>query len=162
MRSDSKGSSPRGARLPGCLVFSIVLLAACAANPPDTEGGSGGTSGGSGGTSGSASGGTKGSGGSTASGSGGSAAGTGGSSGGAATCTPGKVAPTAALVTAYDSVALNVPAPDGHQYYVQVNEWNSTAPQTVQVGGDFFFKVTVQQASVATTGAPTWCSWISK
>jgi len=134
------------------ILSSLVSLAACAASPSDSSGGSGGTSASSGGKSGS------GSGGSTASGSGGaSAAGTGGSSGASSTCTPGKVAPLDPLTMPFDSVPLNVPAPDGHQYYVQVNEWNSMAnmaPQKIEIGGDFFFKVTVQQGSVGTGGGP--------
>jgi len=129
---------------------SLVLLAACAASPSDPTGGSGGSPAASGGKSGSSSGG------STATGSGGaSATGSGGASGSSSTCTPGKVASMAALTMPFDSVPLNVPAPDGHQYYVQVNEWNSTAAQTVEVGGDFFFKVSVQQGSASTGGGPT-------
>lgn len=57
----------------------------------------------------------------------------------------------------FDSLALNVPSPDGHQYFLQVNEWNSAAnmaPQTMQIGGDFFFKMTVQQGMVPTNGGP--------
>ena len=151
-------SSPIAVRLCGLLIFS-VFLATCAANPSEPESGSGGATGSaSGGTSGSASGGSKGSGGSTASGSGGAtAAGSGGSSGGSNTCTPGKVAESTPLTMPFDSLALNVPSPDGHQYYVQVNEWNSAAnmaPQTVEIGGDFFFKVSVQMGSVPTNGGP--------
>ncbi len=41
------------------------------------------------------------------------------------------------------------------QYYLQVNEWNSTAPQTISYGGDTAFKVTEQQGKAATNGGPT-------
>lgn len=130
------------------LLSSFLSLAACAASPSDMTGGSGGTPAGSGGKSGSGSGGSTGSGGATT-------AGSGGTTGSSSMCTPGKVAAMAALTMPFDSVPLNVPAPDGHQYYVQVNEWNSTASQTVEIGGDFFFKVTVQQGSASTGGGPT-------
>ena len=134
--------------LTSLVLSSVVSLAACAASPSDPTTGSGGSSAASGGKSGSSSGGSTASGGATGTGSG-------GTSGSSSTCTPGKVAPMTALTMPFDSVPLNVPAPDGHQYYVQVNEWNSTASQTVEVGGDFFFKVSVQQGSASTSGGPT-------
>jgi hypothetical protein len=42
------------------------------------------------------------------------------------------------------------------QYMLQVNEWNSTAKQTLHAGGDnYYFKVTEQQAAVANNGGPS-------
>ncbi len=42
---------------------------------------------------------------------------------------------------------------DGQQYFLQVNEWGSEAPQTMAHGGDFFYRMTVQQADTGTMGA---------
>ena len=41
------------------------------------------------------------------------------------------------------------------EYMLQVNEWNSTAKQTIEVGGSYYYKVTEQQASVPTNGGPS-------
>lgn len=42
------------------------------------------------------------------------------------------------------------------QYTLQLNQWNSSEPQAMSYGGgDFYFKMTEQQASVATNGGPT-------
>jgi hypothetical protein len=38
---------------------------------------------------------------------------------------------------------------------MQVNEWNSEAPQIMAYGGDFFFKMTQQDGMAATNGGPT-------
>lgn len=130
---------------PRVLVISSLLVGACAAAPAG-EGGSGGMSS-SGGSSGS--GGNRGSGGTTATGSGGNGA-------TSATCTPGKV-PTGMLFSPYDAMPVDVGSPDGHEYYLQVNEWNSAAnmaAQTVAYGGSFFFKVTKQDGMVTTSGGP--------
>ncbi len=45
----------------------------------------------------------------------------------------------------------------GQQYFLQVNEWGSSATQTMAHGGDFFYRMIVQQADTGTmgTGAPT-------
>ena len=43
----------------------------------------------------------------------------------------------------------------GSDYFLQVNEWNASATQTMAYGGSFAFKMTTQMASVATNGGPT-------
>ncbi|HEY4186732.1 MAG TPA: hypothetical protein VGP07_16765 [Polyangia bacterium] len=72
------------------------------------------------------------------------------------TCTPGKVT-AGTLNSPFDYMAVNAAAPDGHQYYLQVNEWNSAANMATEVldyGGDYFFKMTRQDGSVPTNGGP--------
>jgi hypothetical protein len=127
-----------------------------------TAGGTGGAAGASGGASGAgaisgaagvSAGGTAG----TSGGAGTSSAGSSGSAGsaGAVTgdgCTPGTLTMTGELMGRYDTLK---PTIDGREYFMQVNEWNSTAPQVMAYGGDFFFKMTTQMASVPTTGGPT-------
>ncbi|MBN2191867.1 MAG: hypothetical protein JW751_03550 [Polyangiaceae bacterium] len=44
---------------------------------------------------------------------------------------------------------------DGQQYFLQVNEWGSSGAQTMAHGGDYFYRMAVQNASVASNGAPT-------
>lgn len=99
-----------------------------------------------------------GSGGATSPGTGGAggAGGTGGSAGGGpggvvTGCTPGKLPTSGVLQGRYGTLVTSVAA---HEYFLQVNEWNSTAPQTMAYGGDFFFKMTTQMASAPTTGGP--------
>jgi hypothetical protein len=61
------------------------------------------------------------------------------------------------LFSPYDAMPVDVGSPDGHEYYLQVNEWNSAAnmaAQTVAYGGSFFFKVTKQDGMVTTSGGP--------
>gem|GEM_PF-5294815 len=41
---------------------------------------------------------------------------------------------------------------DGKKYFMQVNEWGSSAAETMSFGGAYFFKMTTQQASSA--GSP--------
>jgi hypothetical protein len=45
----------------------------------------------------------------------------------------------------------------GQQYFLQVNEWGSSEAQTMAHGGDYFFRMTVQQADTGNQGqgAPT-------
>jgi hypothetical protein len=111
---------------------------------------------------------------------GGGAAGGGGQSGGAGTggalagCTPGKLDTTATCNTPEARTGVPGAAVDcvgeldgpwgsvyatiaGQQYFLQVNEWGSKSPQTMTHGGDYFFRMTVQQATTGTqgTGAPT-------
>ncbi len=120
-----------------------LAVGACAATPPDGNGtASGGSHASSGGSTGT--GGAKGSGGAT---------GTGGSGTSAGSCTPGKV-PAGTLFSPFDAMPVTTQAPDGREYFLQVNEWNNTAAQTMTYGGNFFFKMTRQDAKVATTGAP--------
>src|SRR5690606_587837 len=82
---------------------------------------------------------------------------TGGAMGGGVThttnrgCTPGVLSSTGQLQGQFGKVKVSV---DGLEYFIQVNEWNSTAPQTMSYGGDHFFKMIVQQAQVPTNGAP--------
>jgi len=145
-------------RLPAAVGLAAALAAGCASSPSDQNmvpPGSGGSASGTGGAN-AGSGGAKGAatGGST--GSGGSVSGSGGSASSAATCTPGKV-PSGTLFSPFDAQPVDVQAPDGHEYYLQVNEWNSAAKmaaQTMPYGGDFFFKLTKQDGSVSTMGGP--------
>jgi hypothetical protein len=95
---------------------------------------------------------------SPATGSGGASA-TGPSSGGAgstvdvsAGCAPGQLTMTGTLQGPYDTLE---PTIDGRQYFIQVNEWNATAPQTVDYGGAFVYKMVDQEAMVSTGGGPT-------
>jgi hypothetical protein len=121
-------------------------------------GGSTGTggdpTGGSTGTGGAATGGSSGSGGNAghagSSGTGGS--GTGGAAGGhsGTTCTPASLTMTGVLNGRYGSMLF-----DSDSYFMQVNEWNSSASQVMSYGGDYLFKMTTQMASTATNGGPT-------
>jgi hypothetical protein len=77
---------------------------------------------------------------------------TGGSAPLSAGCTPGSLATSGTLQGRFDS--LNIMA-GPQDYFMQVNEWNATATQTMDYGGSFFFKMTTQMASVATNGGPT-------
>jgi hypothetical protein len=111
-------------------------------------GGAAGASAGANGSGGAAGTGTAGS-----SGSGGAAAG--GSGGGAALnagCTPGQLATTGTLNGRYGTLPF---AAGGQNYFMQVNEWNSTATQTMAYGGNFFFQLTAQGGSTAVNGSPT-------
>jgi hypothetical protein len=67
-------------------------------------------------------------------------------------CTPGTLTSTGQLQGQFGKVKVSV---DGLEYFIQVNEWNSTAQQTMSYGGNHFFKMLVQQAQVPTNGAPT-------
>lgn len=69
-------------------------------------------------------------------------------------CTPGRVTVNTTLHGRWDKLKVTV---DGLQYYLQVNQWNeaSSGTQSMQVGGDFFFKMVAQAASVPTNGGPT-------
>jgi Glycosyl hydrolase family 12 len=118
--------------------------------------------GGSNGTGGSATGGNTGSGGAGAtagSGAGGSATGgaggsaTGGAGGGATVgtgCTPAALTTTGVLDGRYGSMLF-----DNNYYFMQVNEWNSSASQVMTYGGDFLFQMTTQMGSTAVNGSPT-------
>jgi hypothetical protein len=124
-----------------------------------TTGGSGGEMGGSGGaTGGGPTGGGAGASGAGAGGTAGAAGAGGGGAGGAGGgivgdgCTPGRMTMTGTLMGRYGSTK---PVVDGKEYFLQVNEWGASDPQVVAYGGDFFFKMTTQMASRATTGAPT-------
>ena len=114
-------------------------------------------SGGNAGVSGSAGKGGAASGGATSGGTSGSAgaAVTGGTGGtdviGENGCTPGRMTTLGELRGRYGTLA---PSIDGQQYFLQVNQWNSTESQIMAYGGDFFFKMTQQDASVPTTGGP--------
>jgi hypothetical protein len=127
--------------------------------------GSGGSAakGGNTGSGGAATGGNTGSGGNNAAGgntgSGGGAAGatgsggaaTGGAAGGASGgCTPASLTTTGVLNGRYGTMLF-----DNDYYFMQVNEWNSSASQVLSYGGDYLFKMTTQMASSATNGSPT-------
>lgn len=98
-------------------------------------------------------GGTSATGGTTATG-GSSSLGTGGTSAPATTgCTPGQITQTGTLLGRY---GLKHFTAAGRDYIMQVNEWNSTASQVMSYGGNYFFKMTTQQASSCPAG--TSCS----
>jgi Glycosyl hydrolase family 12 len=113
--------------------------------------GGAGTGTGAGGSAGAVSGGAGGSGGSALGGSAGDGAA--GSSGVVHTgCTPGTLSDSGALMSRFDSKKVMA---GGVEYFMQVNEWNTSAAQTMTYGGAFFFKMTEQGASTATNGGPT-------
>ena len=113
-----------------------------------TGGGTGSSSGGSGGTNA-----TGGSGGSPTGGSGSGGAATGGAGGTSPLsmgCTPTTLATTGTLKGQFGTMFF-----DNNYYFMQVNEWNSSASQVMTYGGDFFFKMTTQMGSTAVNGSPT-------
>jgi hypothetical protein len=133
------------------LALALTLGAACGSGDATGGTGGGGTGGrpGAAGTSGAA--GTTGSAGTTG------AAGTGGgNTGGAAPlssgCTPGTLTTSGTLAGRYGTASVMA---GGQSYFMQVNEWNATATQSMPYGGSFFFKMATQMASVATNGGPT-------
>jgi hypothetical protein len=107
-------------------------------------------------------------------GSAGAATGGDGTGGALAGCTPGKLDESATCNTPdartgepgaevdcvgeldgrYGSIYATI---GGQQYFLQVNEWGSSSPQTMAHGGDYFYRMIVQQADTGTngTGAPT-------
>ena len=138
----------------------LAALAASGAACSTNESGLGnvGTGGSAPGTGGSttAAGGQTGSGSGGTTGLGGSALGTGGSAGsgtGGATsagCTPVPLTMTGTLDGRYGTMFY-----DNNSYFMQVNEWNSSATQVMSYGGDYLFKMTTQMGSTATNGGPT-------
>ena len=66
-------------------------------------------------------------------------------------CTPGRMTTLGELRGRYGTLT---PSIGGQQYFLQVNQWNSMEPQIMAYGGDFFFKMTQQDASAPTTGGP--------
>jgi hypothetical protein len=66
-------------------------------------------------------------------------------------CTPGQLTQTGTLNGRYGTYNATI---GNKQYYLQVNEWGSSATQTMTYGGSSLFKITQQQASLASTGAP--------
>ena len=67
-------------------------------------------------------------------------------------CTPGRMTSIGELRGRYETLK---PTIDGQEYFLQVNQWNSMETQIMAYGGDYFFKMTQQDASVPTNGAPT-------
>jgi hypothetical protein len=67
-------------------------------------------------------------------------------------CTPAQLGTSGTLNGRFGTV--NVMA-GGRDYFMQVNEWNASATQTMPYGGSFVFQMTTQMASVATNGGPT-------
>jgi hypothetical protein len=155
------------------------LGGASAAGGGSSQGGAGGSAptgggetGGGAETGGSTAGGGAETGGSTAGG--GAETGGSGTGGALAGCTPGKLDATATCNTPEARTGVPGAAVDcvgeldgpwgsiyatiaGQQYFLQINEWGSKSPQTMAHGGDYFFRMTVQQATTGTngTGAPT-------
>lgn len=66
-------------------------------------------------------------------------------------CTPGQLTQTGTLSGRYGTYAATV---GDKGYFLQVNEWGASSKQSMSYGGDYFFKMTDQQASVSTSGAP--------
>jgi hypothetical protein len=125
----------------GCALVSGLAATGCAKDPEVGEP--------------SASGGTKGSGsGGTSAGTGGTSAGTGGTGDPGPLvmgCTPAPVGMQGALQGQYGSLKYTS---GGHEYFMQVNEWGSTSPQTMSYGGDYVFKMTTQMGMGSTSGSP--------
>ncbi|MBN1608122.1 MAG: hypothetical protein JW940_15930 [Polyangiaceae bacterium] len=67
-------------------------------------------------------------------------------------CTPGTISGSGQLLGPFGATRVKA---GGRQYFLQVNEWNSTAAQTIEYGGSFFFQVARQEASASTQGGPT-------
>lgn len=69
-------------------------------------------------------------------------------------CTPGEMTQSGTLNGRYGSAKLSA---GGLEYFLQVNQWNmeSSGAQSMQYGGDTFFKMVVQDAEVPTNGGPT-------
>jgi hypothetical protein len=151
-----------GFRLGSMLGVGVVWLAAVGCDSAESHYGeeTGGTaaSGGTSGVSGSASRGGAPTGGRLGGGTGGTAGssnvtgGTGGSDVGEHGCTPGRMPSLGELRGPYGTLK---PTIDGREYFLQVNEWNSTAPQVMAYGGDYFFKMTQQDGTASTSGGPT-------
>jgi hypothetical protein len=89
-------------------------------------------------------------GGSSAGGSGAGGAAPGGSGGASTGCSLDPLTTTGVLNGRYGSMLF-----DNNYYFMQVNEWNSSASQVMSYGGDYLFKMTTQMASTATNGGPT-------
>jgi len=71
---------------------------------------------------------------------------------GGAGCIPGQMTTSGQLVGRYGTLTTTVGA---REYFLQVNEWGASDPQSMAYGGDFFFKMTRQDASRATDMGPT-------
>jgi hypothetical protein len=69
-------------------------------------------------------------------------------------CEPGAMTETGQLSGRYGSRTVTV---NNQEYFLQVNQWNmdSNGTQIVDYGGDYYFKVSLQQAEVPTNGGPT-------
>ena len=68
-------------------------------------------------------------------------------------CTPGTLSDSGVLMSRFDSTKVTA---GGVEYFMQVNEWNTSAAQTMTYGGgNFFFQMTTQAASTMTNGGPT-------
>jgi hypothetical protein len=67
-------------------------------------------------------------------------------------CTPGTLSDSGVLKSRFDSTKVMA---GGVEYFMQVNEWNTSAAQVMTYGGAFFFKMTTQEASAMTNGGPT-------
>jgi hypothetical protein len=151
----------RWSRVVTTLVMGFVVVPGCdsaeSSFGEQSGGSSGATTAGRGGTSGNA--GTTTGGATTGGTAAGGAAGTspaGGSGGtnviGENGCTPARMTQIGELRGPYGTLA---PSIGGQQYFMQVNQWNSTAPQIMAYGGDYFFKMTQQDAVTSTSGPPT-------
>ena len=66
-------------------------------------------------------------------------------------CTPGQMTQTGTLNGRYENFNASV---GGKGYFIQVNEWGSTATQQLTYGGSSFFTMTQQAASLGVSGAP--------
>lgn len=139
----SHPSRPRLHRLP--LAAALVLLLACAKDPPEDREITGPSASGGRTSSGSGSGGMTG------------ATGSGGSGGitdpGPLVpgCTPAPLSSEGTLMGRYGTATVTA---GGHEYFMQVNEWNSMDPQTMSYGGPFVFKMTEQMGMGSTSGSP--------
>ena len=69
-----------------------------------------------------------------------------------ATCAPGPMPTSGTLQGRWGSLTATVA---GQEYFLQVNEWGASEPQTIEYGGDTIFRITQQEAEASTNGAPT-------
>ncbi len=67
-------------------------------------------------------------------------------------CTPVSMDVNGTLLGPYGTAKLCL---GNREYMLQINEWNSTDKQVLDFGNGYFYKMTTQQASVATNGGPT-------
>ena len=63
--------------------------------------------------------------------------------------------PSTSRARCADSTGTATVTAGGQEYFLQVNEWNSTSPQTMSYGGDAHFRMTQQDGSASTSGGPT-------
>ena len=66
-------------------------------------------------------------------------------------CIPGRMPETGSILGRFGTHLATV---ESKEYFIQMNEWGSSASQSMTYGGNFFFKMTEQQANQTASGAP--------